>query len=98
MWCCEDETVRTLAAANPILSPQVSDNDEIYMTEILDTLLEAKGVNVKVKDRHGNTPPLTASLNCTSITYNRPSHMGMFSQYFPFPSLDLSCCLSLSCN
>jgi hypothetical protein len=51
----------------------------------------------------------TAMLECHSkawqrfrranVPKHRPSHMGMFSQHFPFPSLNLSCCyLSLSCE
>lgn len=69
---------KTLAAANPIPNPQISDNDELYMIEILDILIQAKWVNVNVKNGQGNTPLLHVS---------RPFFYGAFEELADMQSI-----------
>lgn len=89
LWNGKDDrkftALHELVCPRPFIVPgaraptvQSCSNDDFYMTQILDVLLEVEGVDINVKDQQGSTPLLTAAWNCTGTP--NPSRASIFKK------------------
>jgi ankyrin repeat protein len=59
---------RTHSLGSLAFRSQGSGQDDLYMIQSLEIILEVQGININAKDQEGNTPLLTAASNCATTT------------------------------
>jgi ankyrin repeat protein len=61
---------RASTSGTLVYRSQGTKQDDQYMIQTLEILLETQGININAKDQEGNTPLLTAASNCAAKTHD----------------------------